>query len=98
MTLTLDPDVAQMLQLRMAERHESLNEAVNQALRIGLAAGETIDTVRLPPFVVEPHACGLLDGVDRNRMNQLAADLETEEFLARFAVGQTDTRLDFRYM
>ena len=32
------------------------------------------------PFVVEPHSGGFLPGVDQARLNQLADQLEAEEF------------------
>ena len=79
-TLTLDPDVAQKLQERMTRRKETLKEAINRALRDGLAS-EQLDVRE--QFVVEGHACGFLPGIDRDKMNQLADELEVEEFLNR---------------
>jgi hypothetical protein len=79
-TLTLEPDVAQKLKRRMAERKLTLKDAVNQALRAGLAVEE-----RKPkkPFKVKAHSFGLLPGIDPNKMNQLLDELEVEDFLAK---------------
>ena len=80
-TLTLDPDVAQKLQARVAEGQKSLKTVVNQALRLGLAAQEKLSSPE--PFVVEPHPCGFRNGIDMDKMNQLVDELEAEEFLMK---------------
>lgn len=80
-TLTLDPDVAQKLKRRMAEKKLTLKEAVNQALRAGLAVEKPKPKV---PFKVRAHPMGLLPGIDPNKMNQLLDDLEVEDFLAKW--------------
>ncbi len=79
-TLTLEPDVAQKLKRRMSERKLTLKEAVNQALRAGLAVEERKPKV---PFKVRAKPMGLLPGIDPNKMNQLLDDLEVEDFLAK---------------
>ena len=74
-TLTLDPDVARRLKSRMAEKGSSLKEAVNEALRAGLAR-----TGRDEPatFGVEPYPCRFKPGIDLDKLNQLADELEAE--------------------
>ncbi len=79
-TLTIEPDVALKLKKKMASKKLSLKDAVNQALRIGLEADETYKRVR---FKVEPHAFGFKAGIDLDKLNQLADELETEEFLRK---------------
>ena len=79
----MEPDVAQKLKRRMAQTSLSLKETVNQALRAGLA--ETPRKPRTPRFRVEPHACGFFPGVDRDRMNQLADQLEAEAVLRKLS-------------
>ena len=81
-TLTLDPDVAQKLKRRMAEKKMSLKAAVNEALRAGLTQAAA---VRRPRFKVEPHSFGLQPGIDRDRMNQLVDELEVEGFARKMA-------------
>ena len=76
-TLTLEPDIALKLKKKMAAKKLSLKDAVNQALRIGLDAEEAQGRVR---FRVEPHACGFKAGIDLDKLNQLADELEADEF------------------
>ena len=76
-TLTLEPDVVLKLKKRMAARNLTLKEAVNQALRAGLAADEASARVR---FKVEPHDFRFKAGIDLDKLNQLADELEAEEF------------------
>ena len=80
-TLTLEPDVAQKLKRRMADQKLTLKDAVNRALRAGLAVEE-----RKPPvkYKVRTHSFGAVPGVDLNKMNQLVDDLEVEDFLAKW--------------
>ena len=76
-TLTLDPDVAERLELEMSRSGDGLKTVVNRALRIGL--GMTDKPVQPPPFTVEPHAFGFRPGTDLDRMNQLADELEAAD-------------------
>ena len=76
-TLTLDPDVARRLELEMKRSGVGMKTVVNQALRVGL--GMTDKPVEPAPFRVEPHHFGVRPGVDLDRMNQLADELEAEE-------------------
>lgn len=76
-TLTLEPDVSLKLKRRMSARKLTLKQAINAALRAGLAADEEPVRTR---FKLEPHAFGFKAGVDLDKLNQLADELETEEF------------------
>ena len=76
-TLTLDPDVARRLKSEMGRTGTGLKAVVNQALRIGL--GMTDKPVRPRPFKVVPHSFGFRTGIDLDRMNQLADNLEAED-------------------
>lgn len=58
-----------------------MKAVVNQALRIGL--GMSDKPVRPRPFKVVPHAFGFRPGIDLDRMNQLADELEAEETARR---------------
>lgn len=75
-TLTLDPDVARRVKARMAEKKLTMKQVVNEGLRNGLAATSHSRKVR---FKVEPHSFGLRPGFDRDKMNQLLDELETDE-------------------
>jgi hypothetical protein len=77
-TLTIEPDVARRLKARMAEQKLSLKQAVNEALRAGLAGARPR---RHTKFVVEPHSCQFKAGIDLDKLNQLADELEAEAAL-----------------
>ena len=81
-TLTLDPDVARRLKARMAEKKVSLKQAVNEALRAGLAR---VGRERKVKLSVEPHSCQFKAGIDLDKLNQLADDLEAEAALKGLA-------------
>ena len=78
-TLTLDPDVARMLQDEAHRLRRPLKQVVNNALRRGLT------TSRGPTkrHRVRPHAARLQPGLDGGRLNALADELEDAAILAR---------------
>ena len=58
-----------------------MKAVVNDALRAGLGLrGKPPRTRR---YTVEPHAFGFKPGVDVDRLNQLADELEAEEIVRR---------------
>ena len=76
-TLTIEPDVAQLLRREIRRSDKSMKAVVNDALRIGLGMrGKRPRTTR---YQVKPHSFGFRPGIDINRLNQLADDLEAEE-------------------
>ena len=83
-TLTLEPDVAEIVEQEMRRSGQGMKKVVNEALRAGLAAGRV--PAQPEPFVVDARPMGLKPGYDYDRMNQLADQLEVEaraESLAR---------------
>lgn len=82
-TLTLDTDVAQRVQQEIRRSGKGMKAVVNEALRAGL--GLEGRRRALPPFAVEPHAFGFRPGVDLDRLNQLADELEAEETAKKLA-------------
>jgi hypothetical protein len=80
-TITLDPDVAARVEQEMKRSGDGLKAVVNRALRLGLGIGDK--PVRPAPFRVTPQNLGLLPGVDPDRMNQLADELEVQEYLRK---------------
>ena len=77
-TLTIEPDVEQLLQREMRRTDRSMKAVVNEALQRG--PGAHGKPSRPPRFKVEPHAFAFRTGVDADRINQLVDELEAEEF------------------
>src|ERR1700678_4154763 len=77
-TVTLDPDVEQLLRDAMQHHRQSFKEVLNQAIRHGLsganAGGEEA------PFAVRARRMGLRSGIDAARLNQVSDELEAERF------------------
>ena len=80
-TLTLDDDVADFIEEKSRAQNKSLDQVVNETLRLGM--GQTAESVGTHEFRVKPNNSGLVEGVEQVRLNQLLADFDTEEFLAR---------------
>ena len=78
-TVTLDPDVEQIIRRRMRERGISFKEALNDAVR---SAGAS----RRKPFVTEVASMGE-SRVNLDRALQIAADLEDDDLLRRMRAG-----------
>jgi hypothetical protein len=78
-TVTLDPDVEQLLRDAMQRRRLSFKEALNQAIRTGLSQATNLG-VNETPFVVRARRMGLRAGFDAGRLNQIADELEAEAF------------------
>lgn len=82
-TLTLDPETEALLRRRMAETGGSFKRVVNDAILAGLTA----ERPEREPYRLRPRALG--DAmVPLNKALQLAADLEDEEIIHKFAVGK----------
>ena len=75
-TLTLDDDLAALLRQQAATLGVSFKEMVNRALRAGLSREMAPHDVRVPKTI--PHSFGFRPGVDLDRLNQLADELEAE--------------------
>ena len=82
-TVTLDPDVEQLLRHATHGSRQNFKTALNDGLRRGLAH-------HAPPaagkkFVVEARPMGLRAGLDPARLHDLAGDLDAEAFVATAA-------------
>jgi hypothetical protein len=78
-TVTLDPDVQQLLRDAMQRRRLSFKEALNQAIRSGLSRA-TNPSDDETSFVVRAQRMGLRAGIDAGRLNQMTDELEAESF------------------
>ncbi|MHB1928051.1 MAG: antitoxin [Acidimicrobiales bacterium] len=79
-TVTLDPDVEQLVRSQMRERGVTFKEAVNDAIRRG-ARGQAP-----APFVTATASLGR-SRVNLDRALQILADLEDDELLRRMRSG-----------
>ena len=79
-TLTLDPDVARMVDEEVHRVRRPFKEIVNAALRRGLSSPQ--GQRRQKPYRVRPHAARLLPGIDRARLNALADEQEDAAILS----------------
>ena len=80
-TLTLDPDVARLVEAEVHRARKPMKQIVNDALRRGLSGGSR--PARRKPYRLQPHVASLLPGIDRTRLNALADELEDAERLGR---------------
>jgi hypothetical protein len=80
-TVTLDPDVEQIIRRRMRERNQSFKEALNDAVRAGVVAPG-----RRQPFKTKVASMGE-SAVNLDRALQLAGELEDEELVRRLRAG-----------
>ena len=75
-TLTLDPDVAELVRETVEQEHLPLKDVINDALRRGLKPSEP-----RPAFRIIPHSSALQPGIDPRGFNQLADEIEDEAVL-----------------
>jgi hypothetical protein len=79
-TLTLDPDVARMLDEEVHRVRQPLKQVVNDALRRGLTSAAKAPRSR---YRVRPHTARLLPGLERGRLNALADEIEDAAIVGR---------------
>ncbi len=75
-TLTIDPDVEQLLRDAVAQTRKPYKVVVNEALRRGLSVAEPAPT---RPFKVEPLALGWNATLDPTGFNRLLDQLAVED-------------------
>lgn len=78
-TVTLDSDVARMLDDHARRTRKSFKEAINDAVRLGLS--RVSDTGGGGEFVIEARAMGLRSGIDHGRLNSLLDEMDADAFL-----------------
>jgi len=79
-TVTLDPDAERLLRDAMRERGISFKQALNQAIRDGLARARQPRTKR---FVQKTYALGAREDVNWDKALALADALEDEEIVRK---------------
>lgn len=82
-TITLEPDVAKLVEDAMHRERRTFKAVLNDALRRGLAPGRP--TAADKPFKVVPHRAELLPGWDPAGFNRLADELEDEAVMQKTA-------------
>jgi plasmid stability protein len=81
-TLTIDDKLAAALKKRAFETGKSFKEVVNEVLRAGLAANQVAPKPK--PFKIKPMSLGgPMPGINLDKANQLAAELEDEELIRK---------------
>jgi hypothetical protein len=78
-TITLDPDVDQLLRRAMRDRGTTFRDTVNEAIRSGLRAH------KVPRFRQKTFSMGLNPHINWDKALQLATELEDEEILKKMA-------------
>ncbi len=82
-TLTLEDDLAGLLKEQARQLGISFKEIVNRTLRSGLGKEAEAPSVDVPRTI--PHAFGFRPGIDLDKLNQLADELEADAFAESFA-------------
>ena len=80
-TVTLDPDVEALVKKLMHERGVTFKQAVNDAIRSGLA------TKRRKPVTFPTYDMGI-PRIPGDKVLQLAAELEDEEIIREVRLGR----------
>ena len=81
-TVTLDPDVETLIKMLMRERGLSFKQAVNAAIRAGLAPASTA------AFHQRSFSMGFRPEINYDRALEAAAALDNEELLRKLALGK----------
>jgi hypothetical protein len=79
-TLTIDDDLAGLLKRRSRELGMPFRDVVNHTLRAGLGEEAKPQHYSVPKVI--PHAFGFRPGIDLDKLNQLADNLEAEAYAA----------------
>ena len=81
-TVTLEPDVVELIEALRLERRISFKQAINEAIRAGLAPGAA------RPFRQRTYSMGLRANINLDHALHIAAALEDEELLHKLALGE----------
>ena len=84
-TVTLENDVARMLDDQARRTRKSFKETLNEAVRLGL--GRASNLAADSEFVIEAREMGLRSGIDGGRFNSLLDEMDADMFLESNAGG-----------
>jgi hypothetical protein len=79
-TITLDADVDQMLKAEIRRSGTTFRQAVNQAIRRGLADSHAVER---KAFKLRPRRLSLRQGIDPAMLQHFEEDLEIEAFVGK---------------
>jgi hypothetical protein len=79
-TLTIDDDLAGLLKRRARELGVSFKDMVNRTIRAGLDQDARPKRRSAPRTI--PHSFGIRPGIDPDKLNQFADELEAEAYAA----------------
>lgn len=83
-TVTLEPEVEQLVRERMRERGAGFKETINDLLRRGLRADSPLPVpYEMPVFDAE-----IRPGIDLDKAMALAAAMEDDEILRKLSQGK----------
>jgi hypothetical protein len=81
-TITLTAEAEALVKKAMQDRHLSFKQVVNEAIVRALAADSTRREIRVPT-----HNLGV-PRINLDKATQIAAELDTQEFLRKMQLGQ----------
>lgn len=76
-TITIDDDVARLIEDAQHRERKTFKQVVNEALRRGLTT-----TPDAAPYAVRVHHSGVRPGIDVTALNRLADEIEDDELTA----------------
>ncbi len=85
-TVTLEPEVARLLNDQARRTHKSFKETLNTAVRCGL--GGMAESPENQQFALDARPRQLKAGVDSGRFNALLDDLEADVFISQASAGR----------
>jgi hypothetical protein len=79
-TLNIDPDVTERLLQATKNGRQSLEQVVNEYLRIGLGLNRSPSK---RPYKVKAHSSPYQPGVYRSKLNQIVEEMEVKDFISQ---------------
>jgi len=86
-TVTLEADVARLLNDQARRTRKTFKETLNAAVRKGL--GQACESDASSPFIIEARPMHLKTGMDAGKFNSLLDDLEAEHFASKARTSGT---------
>ncbi len=84
-TLTLESDVARMLEDHARRTGSRSKKTLNEAVRLGLSRASS--SAAETEFVIDPREMGLRSGIDGARFNSFLNETDADAFLESYAGG-----------